>query len=388
MPLPGVAASTPPLMQRSSLSLVVSRLSFFAIVVLIFPVMALVLLYSPLFEGWRRAKAEQLLSDAIDLETNVNGPVMIGFGLEPTISVYDLSGAEDDLPNDMKGVSAKSLSLRISLPKLLAGSIELSALAVKGLKVDIDIPVESGALINDVNENMDVTGFVQDFVRSPFGADITLHDAELNYVNEESGFTISYAFDSLSSKPGEGGTVVATGVGKINGEPWKADGKIDPPGDNPDQRGFSFTLAHAGLTSTFAGTYTLADPNDEIDCTFTGDAPALVRLLEVYGVKNDVEGSGKVSARFSGLLNALKMSDLTLKLAFENGNSVELTGGVGDVMHGTGLSLRCQARCHRPRPRRASRSRSMILASPASQGASRVRSTRSWCATCTSSRAR
>jgi hypothetical protein len=158
-------------MQRSPLPLIASRLSFLAIVVLIVPVTALVVLYSPLREGWRRAKAEQLLGDAIDLKTNVNGPVTIGFGLEPTISVYDLSGAEDDLPNDMKRVSAKSLTLRISLLKLLAGSVELSALVVEGLKVDIDIPLESAALINDVNNDMDVTGFVQDFVRSPFAAE-------------------------------------------------------------------------------------------------------------------------------------------------------------------------------------------------------------------------
>jgi hypothetical protein len=42
-------------MQRSPLPLIASRLSFLAIVVLIVPVTALVVLYSPLLEGWRRA---------------------------------------------------------------------------------------------------------------------------------------------------------------------------------------------------------------------------------------------------------------------------------------------------------------------------------------------
>ncbi len=293
-------------MQRSSRSLLVSRLIFLAIVVLILSVTALVVLYSPLFEGWRRAKAEQLLSDAIDLKTNVNGPVMIGFGLEPTISVYDLSGAEDDLPNDMKGVSATSLSLKISLLELLAGSVELSSLVVEGLRRNIDIPIELAALINDVNNDMDVTGFVQDFVRSPSANDITFRDAELNYVNEETGFSISYAFDSLSAQPGEGGSVVATGLGKINGEPWKANGKVDPPGEDPDWRSFSFTAAQAGLTSTLSGTYVLADQHDVIDAVFTGEAPKLVKLLDVYGVKSDFEGNGKVSARLSGAINAPK----------------------------------------------------------------------------------
>ena len=206
-------------------------------------------------------------------------------------------------------------------------------------------------MINSPDEDMDVTGFVQDFVRSPFGADITLHDAELNYVNQETGFTIRYAFDSITNKPGESGAVLISGIGKINGEPWKADGKVDPPGDNPDQRSFSFTGAQAGLTSTFAGTYTLADPHDEIDALFTGNAPALVKLLDVYDVKSDFEGSGTVSARFTGALNAPKMTDLALKLAFENGDSVELTGGVGDVMNGTGLDLALAGTLPPPAPK-------------------------------------
>jgi hypothetical protein len=79
---------------------------------------------------------------------------------------------------------------------------------------------------------MDVAGFLFDFVRSPFADDIALNDAELNYVNKETGFTIRYAFDSISSKPGAGGTVLVAGIGKINGEPWKANGEVDPPGEN------------------------------------------------------------------------------------------------------------------------------------------------------------
>jgi hypothetical protein len=128
---------------------------------------------------------------------------------------------------------------------------------------------------------------------------LQLHDAELNYVNKETGFTIRYAFDSISSKPGAGGTVLVAGIGKINGEPWKANGEVDPPGENADQRSFSFTGAQAGLTSTFAGTYTIGDRDDLIDAVFTGSAPELSKLLAVYDVKNDFEGNGTVIARLS-----------------------------------------------------------------------------------------
>jgi hypothetical protein len=34
---------------------------------------------------------------------------------------------------------------------------------------------------------------------------------------------------------------------QINGEPWEANGEVDPPGENEDQRSFSFTGAQAAL---------------------------------------------------------------------------------------------------------------------------------------------
>jgi len=322
-------------MRRSGLSLFLARLGFIVILLLLVPLTALAVLFAAPLEPWREAKAEQLLSDAIDLRTKVNGPVQIGFGWEPTIFVANIEGDADDLPDNLKGISAKSLSLSISVLPLLMGRLQLSTLVVDGLKVDIDIPIETDTTDED---DMDIAGFVRDFVRSRFANDLLLSNAELNYINQDTGFTIRYAFDSLRSSP-SGGAVVVTGIGRINGEPWKADGKIEPPGANPDQRSFAFSGSQAGVTSTLAGIYALADPADTIDAVFTGSAPELVKLLDVYDVKSDFEGNGAVSARFTGTLNAPKMSELGLKLAFENGTALELTGGVGDAVKGTGLDL-------------------------------------------------
>jgi len=65
---------------------------FLALLILLLPVTALVVLYTPPFEAWRQARAEQLIDDAIDLETTVSAPVRVGFGLEPTITVSDIQG--------------------------------------------------------------------------------------------------------------------------------------------------------------------------------------------------------------------------------------------------------------------------------------------------------
>lgn len=191
------------------------------------------------------------LRDGGYLKTTVSGPVQIGFGLEPSISIGDIAGEDDEMPADLKGVTAKTLSLRISVLPLLMGRLQLNSLSVDGLKLDIEIPV--GGSNTNPDDDMDIAGFVHDFVRSRFAGDVLLRDAELNYVNQETGFTIRYAFDNLGSSPSDSGGVTVAGTGRINGEPWKADGKIDPPGDNQDQRSFSFT-------GVLAGPVALGDP--------------------------------------------------------------------------------------------------------------------------------
>ena len=57
--------------------------------------------------------------------------------------------------------------------------------------------------------------------------------------------TLRDAFDTINSKPGAGAHWWPHQ--QINGEPWEANGEVDPPGENEDQRSFSFTGAQAAL---------------------------------------------------------------------------------------------------------------------------------------------
>ena len=322
-------------MHRTGVPHLLARLGFLALLVLAVPLTGLAVLFAPPLEPWRRAKAESLLSDAIDLKTKVNGDVRIGFGLNPSIVVTDIAGEPDDMPETLDAVSAKSISLRIALIPLLAGRIELSALVIDGLVVGIEIPV----IAKDDDADLDVAGFVQDFVRSPFAGDIVVHDAQLNYVNKDTGFTILYAFDSLSSITAKDGRIAVAGAGRINDEPWKLDGKVEPPGEDAGQRRFTLAASQAELTTTLGGSYRFGDPADSIDAVFTGDAPALSEFLDVYAVRSDFEGSGTVSARFTGPLATAKMAELDLKLEFENGIGLRMTGGAANAIEGTGLDL-------------------------------------------------
>lgn len=327
-------------MRPSSPFRLIARLAFLALLVLSVPAAALLVLYAEPFEALRRHQVEYFLGDAIDLEVEVSGPIGVSFDWEPKITVADITAVEDELPPDLKAVSAKALSLKVSLLPLLVGHVQLNSLVIDGLKVAIEIP-QGGE--DDDEDGVDVARVIGDFVRSRFADDILLSDAELDYVNKDSGFDLRYEFDELESQATVDGGVSVDGGGRLNGEPWKIDADVDPPGDDDDVRKFVISVIHAGLRNAFAGTYRFDGSGDTVDMSVTASAPELKQFLAVYDIKGDLEGSGNLSGRLTGRLDALKLTELGLKLDFKTGDSFHLTGDVANIATGAGLELKLSA---------------------------------------------
>ena len=329
-------------MRSSSAVRSIARLLFVFVLILSVPAFAVAVLYAEPFEPLRRAKVEQLLSDAIDAEVEVRGPVTISSGWAPTVTIEDIVTKESLSPTDLKELSAKSLRIEVPLLPLLAGSPQFNTLVVDGLSVFIEIP-QGGA--KEDEDGLDVADIIGEFVRSPFAADLRLRDATLHYVNHDSGFDLRYAFDEIASQSAEDGGVSVNGTGKLNGELWTLDGDIDPPDEDEDRRKFVFALDHVGLNLSLAGIYEFDSSllnleGDTVDMSAIATAPNLKRLFAIYGVSGDLEGSGELSSRLSGSLDALKLADLSLKLTFETGDTYEVSGAVGDIATGTDLDLK------------------------------------------------
>ncbi len=105
----------------SSIRPLLTRLAFFGFVILCLPAAAIAVLYAEPLEPLRHAYAERLLNSAVDVELEVRGPVVIGFGWEPTISIADVAAVEGELPEELKAVTIKSLSLELPLLPLIVG---------------------------------------------------------------------------------------------------------------------------------------------------------------------------------------------------------------------------------------------------------------------------
>ena len=329
-------------MRSSSALRLTARILFLCVLILSVPAMALAVLYAKPLEPLRRANVEHFLSEAIDTEVEVRGPITIGFDWAPTITIDDIVAAESELPTDLKGLSARSVKLEVPLLSVLAGSVQLNALVVDGLKVYIEIP-EGGAEADE--GGVDVTEVIGDLVRSPVAGDLLLREPKFDYVNHDSGFQLHYVFDEIESQPSNDGGVAFNGRGELNGEPWKLDGDVDSPGEDDDKRKFALALNHAGLKLSLAGAYEfdaglLDFDGDTVDMTVAASAPRLKHFLAIYNISGDLQGTANLSAHLAGSLDALTLSDLASKLVFETGDTYELTGAIADLAEGTGLDLR------------------------------------------------
>jgi hypothetical protein len=323
--------------RRSPLQLwLIAVASAFAAVIVLIPTAVLALLYAGPLEGLRRAGTEYLLGDALDLDIAVRGPIRVGFGWEADIAITDPVAVESKLPSDLKEMSAKTIHLKLPLMPLLAGQALPNSLEVDGLKLDINIPEGNAPAADDV----DAGEIIADFLRSGFADDLLLRGAELNYVNAESGFDLRYSFDEIATRPRQDGGVDIGGSGRLNGEPWKLAGNVDPAGDDPKRRKFSISIKHAGLDNNLAGIYAFDTGGDTIDTVLTATAPKLGRFLAVYGISGDLAGTGHLTGKLAGRIDSLKLNGLDLKLAFERGDTLALTGDVGNLATGAGLELK------------------------------------------------
>lgn len=328
-------------MSSSTLLRLAARILFLGAVILSVPVMALAVLYADVFEPLRRTGVERLLSAATGAEVEVRGAVRISFHWAPVVTVEDVVAVASASPAELKDLSIRSMRVRVPIFPGRAANPQHRALVVDGLNVSIEVP--EGRVSED-EDGIDIGKLITDLVRSPFAGDFLLRDVTVNYVSLDSGFRLHYVLDKLESQRTADRGVAINGSGRLNGEPWRLDGHAAPRGEDEYKRQFVIAVKHAGLSLTFDGTYKrdagLFDfDGDAIDMTVTAVAPDLKRMLAIYGITGDLAGAGNLTGRLTGPLDAMKLNDLALKFAFENGNVYALSGAIGDINAGTGFDL-------------------------------------------------
>lgn len=300
-------------------------------------------LYTEAFEPWRRAQVEALLNDALDLDTKFNGTVEIGFGLTPKVVISDVSSERTEAITDLKSVSARKLDFNVSLLSLISGGTVLTSLFVDGLRVDVDLQ-EGGTDRTPSDPGV----LMQVLVRLPLSTNLSLQDFQLNYQDRETGWSAQYVFDRFGIHR-QADAVLVEGVGHIHDRPLELKGKVELS-EGPNQHAFSFSAKQSGLIVEFAGVYQTVDPADTIEANLKAHSDSLTDLLDVYNVRHSFDGKGDLAFRLSGAMGAPRISALDLSLAFDTGDTFQLTGTIADAVKRTGIDFHMKSTLVPPPP--------------------------------------
>ncbi len=327
-------------MQRRRFRPLLVLASVLGAAVLIVLVAGWAVLYTKPFESLRRSEVASLLDDELGLITSVNGDVELSYGLNPTLTIENVSCTDPDKDSALKVLSAEKLVFTVSLNSLFTGKVKPTALTAYGLKVDLDYPEKKSQAAADEAEQSDIANFVQGLVRTTFTDDLTVNGLTVSYVDQEVGLDALYVFKRVSSLGEDGSKVIrVTGEGTVNDQPMAVNGTVEPSTSEAGGNSFSFTIDHPGLTAKLIGTYEIGESVDTIEADADGQSASLSAFLDVYRVQHGFDGRGEATGKLSGTLSAMRLADLKLGLVFEKGDTFDLSGSVQDVMAGTGINV-------------------------------------------------
>ncbi len=298
-------------------------------------------LSSSLLSAPRTAFVEGLLSDELGREVLIEDDVRIGIGPKFEVSATGLALPSASLP-DVDLAQIDMLGFDVSAKELWKGRLSLSNFTVAGVHLNL-ITAKDGLATWHSNTTtraeVESSGKSSNRSVSDVLADrkIELTDATILYQNAQNGLDLDLQFSELMlNRGGETTDASVTGSGSLNAQKFELTG--DFPAGNPFQLKAEFdhiTISANEVSDT---------PGFEVNAT--AEIAELGQFLDVLKLNRVLEGSGDVSATFKTSDGVARVDDLNVMVALEGGQSLELTGQIGELGNPADVSLTTKIRLY------------------------------------------
>ncbi len=320
---------------------IVRGLSIFGSLALLVLIVAWFILSSSLMTSQRTAFVENLIAEKIGQDVVIKEGVRVGIGRQLQVSAATLV-----LPGALnsKGNLAiiDQLAFDVSAKELWKGKISLSNLSVRGIHLNLittadgetswqNLSVIGDSIKNSakVSENS-MPGILVDQV-------IELSEVTLLYQSALNGLDFDLKFGELAlTRRGENNEGIVQGSGSLNGETFKLKGTF--PTDEP---------FHAKAEFDYASIVVDQIPRKSGLEVRTAIAIAeLGQLLDILKLNRVIEGTGDISATFKSADNKVKIDDLDVNVDLSSGQSLEVTGQIGELKNPADVSLTTRIRLY------------------------------------------
>lgn len=304
------------------------------------------LLSSSLLSGPRGDLTARLLSGELGLPVEINGGVNVNLGSVLRVSVEDLAvpAASGDARNI---ASVGQLGFNVRTMDLLRGRITLSELSADEATIllqvdDSGLTSWSTSTAKSRSDAKATTGDGEGVSVDAFGLlsgeGIQFTNTGITYEDARNGLDLTLAMADLSvAQADKSSPLMVTGFGSLNGQDLTIEGAF--PRDQPFEASVTFSQMQLVLNGT---------PSEEgFSTTVSGNIDELGQLLDVLKLQKAVSGSGKVSAVIELGQSPAKISDLNVAVELDTGQSLSVTGDIGELGNSADVSLDTKIRLYR-----------------------------------------
>ncbi|WP_420584771.1 AsmA family protein [Ruegeria sp.] len=304
-------------------------------------VAAWLFLSSALFNSFRIGFVENLISKKLGQEVIIEDEVSLGFGRQLQVSAAGLV-----LPGSTKTeadlAAIDKLEFNVSARDLWNSELSLSNLSVTGVHLNLitdkdgvgnwkpvsqkDVDAEKP----DETPKLPASGIVADHK-------IDLTDITVLYRNDFNGLELDLQLPELHlARDEKSGVVTAVGTGSVNGEPFDLNGIF--PAQDPFQVAVNFEEISIAAEE-------VAQENG-LQVKATIEVAELGQLLDILKLNRVLEGTGSIGATFKAVDGVARIDDLSVLTELEGGQSLSLTGQIGELGNPEDVSLTTRIRLY------------------------------------------
>ncbi len=296
-------------------------------------------------DDFYRGVMRDLIEGQIDRKIRADGSFSFDVGLQPTLIVTDLWIENAPWTETREMVRVDRAEIQIALPPLLSGILLVPRLVLEGVRLDL----ETGPQGQGNWEIAEAGGDRRPGPRSqgafyPLFEFVSLKDVTITYRESAGGWATTIFLESLQKhKADEDDGTPIDGRGRINNNDFEIAGRFGTLEEALAATvpfPLELSLKMPGFAAALSGTAADLPRGKGFDVAVSVQSPSVGDLLEVWGLERTAEGRADATARLSGDLGSLALTDLKLEVALRSGIQLHAEGSLANLIAGTGLDMR------------------------------------------------
>lgn len=330
---------------------VLKVLAWLAGIIVVLFICVSTVLWAPFFSDMRRSFLQDVLTGQIGQPLLIDGDVAVDLGPTTHLKVLGARIPSENIDQlDLAKLGA--MELDANLASLLRGEFGVDNLRISELQINLvtqedgvtSWTVADGSMSSksDLPDAPDDTGQNSQFGIIDFLQDKTVAFANigLDITNKNSGFEFEFELEDLSIDQLEEGQLVSLeSSGSVNGEPFSIKSRYP--------RGGSLTTkaTFGQLELDLDGTPT-PDEQGGFSADLALNTGEIGELLDILKLARVLEGRGTLSAGITSTSAGLQVADVRAEVDFDEGQRVEFSGSVENLIAPSGVDLNVDVRLH------------------------------------------